>query len=1483
METPIAHNMLAKLLTQAAGHARADDAKTTKSQASEHTMTVAALQAVNDEKPISVRVVPADKAALQHIVQDKVSTIEVQTDDQTDSVILKGALASIQNLLQQVDILAIRPISSAQADDDLPVTVAGPSLKPTQSLFEDTEIDSNPHKALFPFQQTFEPLGAYQTSKPLLDEDNKLFSEINDRFDAISELLDQINTQTEVIKRSFLQIEETSVVPSPSEPDAPTPQPELQPEPEPTLSPRGSGNDRPVLVIHQDDDVVNSGAAYTLDISSNFKDYDGTNLTYSASLADGSDLPAWLSLNSSTGQFSGTPATLDQGASIIRITARDEGGKSISDQFTLRVNLAPTVTDVYSNAADVNVAFSYDITGYFSDPDADSLTYSAELSGGGALPTWLSFNAATGVFSGTAAPGDTGIIDIAVTANDGYATTTDTFRLYTYSFDYYGTDGDDNESRGDDPDAMWGGLGDDWFHSGKGVDTLIGGAGNDTLNGSSFQDYLYGDEGDDNLQGVAGRDSIWGGDGDDLINGGEGDDRIYGESGNDTLIGDDHEDSMHGGEGNDHLSGGNANDLLYGDEGNDTLDGGGGNDVLYGGEGDDDIGSWNGINRFYGEEGNDTLSGGLQRDTLNGGEGNDSIVGGGGNDYIVGGDGNDVFVYTSASDSTVANSDTIIDFIKGEDVIEVQFTATGLGVDANDITFTYDSGNDRTVVTHNSLDFQLYLSGNIALEASDFIFGSTNVAPESTYINEKAADLDVAYSFDVSTHFSDINNDTLTYSAELEGGGVLPAWLSFDTSTGVFSGTPTAGDEGILSITVTADDSEYTTSRTFTMYVYDYTYYGAGGNDNVDFGLGNNVVWGGDGGDTLEGDDNADTIIGGAGGDSINGDEGNDLIYGGQGDDTIDGSSNDDTIYGGEGDDTLLGNWSEDYIYGEAGNDDLSGGAGFDTMYGGEGNDTLDGGNHNDELYGDSGDDSLYGGDGTDTIYGGEDADYIEGGDGNDKLYGDEGNDTIYGGLLGDNIYGGEGDDLLYGEQQQDSIEGGAGNDTIYGGNDNDTLYGGDDNDSIMGGTQKDRLYGDAGDDSLYGGDDNDTIQGGTGNDLIYGDNGADTLYGMEDDDTIYGGEGDDDVWGATGDDYIAGENGADYLRGAEGDDTLIGGTGNDTLSGGDENDSMDGGIDNDELYGGYGVDTLIGGDGDDIVDGGRDDDVLYGNAGNDSLYGGQGDDTIYFDSSDTSIDGGDGNDTAIYQTAGSKGLDTTWFTGVEVVELSDVGSFSINLNYNASTTGDIVEVDGTGLTGSNTLNFHRAWNYLGTGMTVRGGEGNDDIVVRGSGNDFLTGGEGDDSFFGHLDNDTIDGGAGNDTLEGSWGYDSLTGGAGNDVFVFDANSSSHADYITDMTSGEDIVGLVDDLYIFASGEGAKDGVALTDDVDIFDVAIDFTGGSFASGAGATFLYDSTDGEVWYDLDGSAGAGTAALIVTIENFASYSFDAADFYGWSTAF
>jgi hypothetical protein len=55
----------------------------------------------------------------------------------------------------------------------------------------------------------------------------------------------------------------------------------------------------------------------------------------------------------------------------------------------------------------------------FTDPDGDVLTYTATLSGGGALPGWLSFDPVSRTFSGTPGAGDVGVSNIRVTATDG--------------------------------------------------------------------------------------------------------------------------------------------------------------------------------------------------------------------------------------------------------------------------------------------------------------------------------------------------------------------------------------------------------------------------------------------------------------------------------------------------------------------------------------------------------------------------------------------------------------------------------------------------------------------------------------------------------------------------------------------------------------------------------------------------------------------------------------------------------------------------------------------------------------------------------------------------------------------------------------------------------------------------------------------------------------------------------------------------------
>ncbi|MBU2582412.1 MAG: tandem-95 repeat protein, partial [Alphaproteobacteria bacterium] len=92
-------------------------------------------------------------------------------------------------------------------------------------------------------------------------------------------------------------------------------------------------------------------------------------------------------------------------------------------------NDAPTVNAALADTTateDAPFVFTVDPS-TFDDVDGDALTLTAQLSGGGALPAWLTFDAVNGVFSGTPANGDVGTLSIDVTASDGTASVTDTF------------------------------------------------------------------------------------------------------------------------------------------------------------------------------------------------------------------------------------------------------------------------------------------------------------------------------------------------------------------------------------------------------------------------------------------------------------------------------------------------------------------------------------------------------------------------------------------------------------------------------------------------------------------------------------------------------------------------------------------------------------------------------------------------------------------------------------------------------------------------------------------------------------------------------------------------------------------------------------------------------------------------------------------------------------------------------------------------
>ncbi len=157
---------------------------------------------------------------------------------------------------------------------------------------------------------------------------------------------------------------------------------------------------------------------------------DVTSIT--ATLADGSPLPAWLSFNGS--QFSGTPAVGNAGPLAINIVATDSSGLKTILPFAIRVgtaNALPTAGTLPSLSALEDDAFSYTVpTTLFSDADIrDRLTLNATLADNSPLPSWLSFDGRT--FSGTPVNANVGTISVKVTATDIFGATVSTVTALT--------------------------------------------------------------------------------------------------------------------------------------------------------------------------------------------------------------------------------------------------------------------------------------------------------------------------------------------------------------------------------------------------------------------------------------------------------------------------------------------------------------------------------------------------------------------------------------------------------------------------------------------------------------------------------------------------------------------------------------------------------------------------------------------------------------------------------------------------------------------------------------------------------------------------------------------------------------------------------------------------------------------------------------------------------------------------------------------
>ncbi|MCA2410341.1 N,N-dimethylformamidase beta subunit family domain-containing protein [Rhizobium leguminosarum] len=107
-------------------------------------------------------------------------------------------------------------------------------------------------------------------------------------------------------------------------------------------------NDAPVLAVQTAAQNATVGSAFSFVLpTTTFTDVDsGETLTYAATAADGTALPAWLAFNATTRTFSGTPTT--SGTYGVRVTATDLGGLAANETFNITATVAPATYSLFN-------------------------------------------------------------------------------------------------------------------------------------------------------------------------------------------------------------------------------------------------------------------------------------------------------------------------------------------------------------------------------------------------------------------------------------------------------------------------------------------------------------------------------------------------------------------------------------------------------------------------------------------------------------------------------------------------------------------------------------------------------------------------------------------------------------------------------------------------------------------------------------------------------------------------------------------------------------------------------------------------------------------------------------------------------------------------------------------------------------------------------------------------------------------------------
>jgi hypothetical protein len=147
---------------------------------------------------------------------------------------------------------------------------------------------------------------------------------------------------------------------------------------------------------------------------------------------------------------------------------------------------------------------------------------------------------------------------------------------------------------------------------------------------------------------------------------------------------------------------------------------------------------------------------------------------------------NDLYIAYKKTDGTWTNPKNL------GNIINTAGDETAGDITPDGLYMTYGRNNDLYWVSTGFID---------SLKYTNFGPYVKNPIPDQTAIKGEL----FTFTIPDSTFFDDDGNNTLTYGAVLTNGNPLPSWLTFDTVSGTFSGTPLIIE--ILNIRVTATDT----------------------------------------------------------------------------------------------------------------------------------------------------------------------------------------------------------------------------------------------------------------------------------------------------------------------------------------------------------------------------------------------------------------------------------------------------------------------------------------------------------------------------------------------------------------------------------------------------------------------------------------------------------------------------------------------------